>query len=49
MEKRKIIFIAPEFYDYHKIITAKLRELFGGKIFFPPPKRKMAYKNPKKI
>ena len=21
MEKRKIIFIAPEFYDYHKIIN----------------------------
>lgn len=38
MEKRKIIFIAPEFYDYHKIIMEKLRELFGETIFFPERK-----------
>lgn len=43
MEKRKIIFIAPEFYDYHKIITAKLRELFGETFFFPERKTNWLY------
>ena len=43
MEKRKIIFIAPEFYDYHKIITAKLRELFGETFFFPERKNNWLY------
>ena len=43
MEKRKIIFIAPEFYDYHKIITEKLRELFGETFFFPERKTNGLY------
>lgn len=43
MEKRKIIFIAPEFYDYHKIITEKLRELFGETFFFPERKTNWLY------
>ena len=43
MEKRKIVFIAPEFYDYHKIITAKLRELFGETFFFPERKTNWLY------
>ena len=43
MEKRKIVFIAPEFYDYHKIITAKLKELFGETFFFPERKTNWLY------
>ena len=43
MEKRKIIFIAPEFYDYHKIIAAKIKDLFGETFFFPEQKTNWLY------
>lgn len=33
--RKKILFIAPEFYDYHKVISKKLHELEGDVVFFP--------------
>lgn len=36
--KNKILFVAPAFYDYHKVISSKLEELVGEVLFFKEEK-----------
>lgn len=41
--KNKILFVAPAFYDYHKVISSKLEELVGEVCFYPERKLGWTY------